>query len=54
MNKGRIHGKLRYFFKYCSNLFKIEQRIEVTKIRDFNHSKKRALRKIHGIKNHSI
>ena len=53
VNKGRIHGELRYFLGVLRIQSKSDKELR-WEIRDFRNLRKRTQRKIHRIKNHSI
>ena len=53
MNKDRIHGELRYFFRGSSNLIQSDKELRWA-IRGFSNFRKRTPKRFHRIKNHSI
>ena len=53
VNKGRIHGELRYFWYISWNLIKSDYEYR-WEIREFDKFRKITQIRIHGIKNHSI
>ena len=53
VNKGRIHGELRYFWDISSNSIELDDELR-WEIREFDKFRKKTQRWIHGIKNHSI
>ena len=53
VNKGRIHREIRYFREIFWNLIKLDDELR-WEIRENDRFRKITLRRIHGIKNHSI